>query len=316
MSAQSQPNRAKAQHRLAQFYLRLWANPDGGINAQFRDGHQITTGSEALAVGSDFFTITREDGTKDSLVEERFLRAWDGRGADLIGKLLAEQFPLSDDDRTTFGLFLGLQWLRGIHARRVSEEFHDLFTKLVVTAGLEQAPLPEDSAEADQDRADGSIAVPSLGHLPEELKEILRDWDAYEFPLPQEQAIGQMVRGMPDAASYFLDAEWLLFRFCDHSLFSSDEPLVLGRDEDPAPQALGLGNADVVLFPLSPTYCLAMNRANPTGLENILPGTPVLADEFNALQVHNGWWQQLYRHPEGPPFPSPPSLPERRVILG
>jgi hypothetical protein len=315
MSAKSQPNRAKAQHRLAQFYLRLWADPKGGINTLFRDGHQITTGSEALAVGSDFFTITREDGTKDSLVEERFLRVWDGRGAELVGKLLAEQFPLSDDDRMKFGLFLGLQWLRGTHARRVSEEFHDLFTKLVVTAGLEQTPLPENGAEPDPDDTDGSVAVPYLGHLPDELKEILRDWNAYEFPLLQEQAIEQMVHHTPDAASYFLEADWLLFRFRGHPLLSSDEPLVLGRDEDPAPQALGLENADVVLFPLSPTYCLAMNKTKPTGLERVLPASAGLAAEFNAIQVHNGWWQQLYRHPYGPAFPNPPALPERRVVL-
>jgi hypothetical protein len=89
-----------------------------------------------------------------------------------------------------------------------------------------------------------------------------------------------------------------------------------GRDKDPAPRALGLENVDLVLFPLSPRYCLAINKRNPTGLDRILPGYPALAEEFNAIMVHNAWWEQLYRHPDGPTFPTPKLLPERRVVIG
>ena len=153
-------------HRVAQFYLQRWADPEGGINALFRDGREITTGSEALAVGKDFYAITEPDGTKDSRVEDKFLRIWDGRGADIIRKLVAGEFPLSDEDRMKFGLFMGLQWLRGCHARRVSEESHDLLQKFIVTAGLDQPPPPDGVMEGDQEVADGSIAIPSLTHFP------------------------------------------------------------------------------------------------------------------------------------------------------
>ena len=303
-------------HRVAQFYLRRWADPQGGINALFRDGREITTGSEALATGKDFYAMTQPDGTKDSRVEDEFLRIWDSRGADIMRKLVAGEFPLADEDRMKFGLFMGLQWLRGRHARLVSEESHDLLQKFIVTAGLDQPPPLDGDEEMETETPNGSVAVPSLGHLPDELKAILRDWDAYTFPLPQEQAIGQMVDTTPDAASYFLDADWLLFHFRGSPLLTSDEPLALGRDKDPAPRALGLENADLVLFPLSPRYCLAINKRNPTGLDRILPGHPGLAEEFNAIMVHNAWWEQLYRHPDGPTFPTPKLLPERRVVIG
>jgi len=303
-------------HRVAQFYLQQWADPEGGINALFRDGREITTGSEALAAGKDFYVITEPDGTKDSRVEDKFLRNWDGRGADIIRKLVAGEFPLADEDRTKFGLFMGLQWLRGRHARRVSEESHDLLQKFIVTAGLDQQPPPDGAAEGEPEAADGSIAVPSLAHCPDELKEILRDWDAYEFPLPQEQAVGQMVHAMPDAASYFLDANWLLLKFDGYPLLTSDEPLALCWDKDPAPFGPGLANSDVVLFPVSPSDCLVIQRTGSIGQECVLPGPASVAEEFNEVMVRNTWWEQLYRHADGPAFPTPHPLPDRRVVDG
>jgi hypothetical protein len=83
----------------------------------------------------------------------------------------------------TLGLFLGMQRLRGRHARRVSEDAHDLFQKIIVTAGLDQ-PATANGEPADYAHDDNSIPVPSLAHLPDETKSVLRDWDSYRFPLP------------------------------------------------------------------------------------------------------------------------------------
>jgi hypothetical protein len=303
-------------HRLGQFYLRRWADAAGGVNVLLRDGREITTGTSAVAVGNDFYAITEPDGTKDSRVEDKVLRIWDGRGADIVRKLVAGEFPLSDEDRMNFGLFMGLQWLRGRHAREVSQESHDLFHKLIITAGLDHQDSPDQVAEAQPQAPDDSLAVPSRGHLPDETKEILRDWDAYEFPLPQEQAIGQMVHATPDAASYFLDTNWLLLQFDGYPLLTSDEPLALCWDRDPAPLAPGLANSDVILFPVSPSDCLVMERSEHIGRECVLPGTASVAEEFNEIMVQNTWWEQLYRHPDGPAFPTPKPLPARRVIMG
>jgi hypothetical protein len=138
----------------------------------------------------------------------------------------------------------------------VSEDAHDLLQKIVVTAGLDQSPPAP--GEPDDEAHDGSIPVPSLAHLPDDAKRVLRDWESYRFPLPQEQAVGQMIETTPEAASYFLDAEWQLVSFRGHPLLTSDEPIVLGRETDPAPFALGLENADFMLFPLSPSCCMMM----------------------------------------------------------
>jgi hypothetical protein len=159
--------------------------------------------------------------------------------------------------------------------------------------------------------------VPSLAHLPDATKSVLRDWESYRFPLPQEQAIAQMIKATPDAASYFLDAEWQLVSFRGHPLLTSDEPIVLGRETDPAPFALGLENADFMLFPLSPSCCLMMLTGQQrTGKERKVAARSRLAGEFNDLMVANSFWEQLYGHPAGPAFPAAPApLPAKRVVL-
>jgi hypothetical protein len=316
MTPKRKQNRTRAMHRLGQFYLGRWADEAGGVRVLFRhEGREAITGTKAIAVSTDFYAVRQPDGTTSSEVED-FLKIWDGRGASAIRKLLDGVFPLDEDNRMKLGLFLGLQWLRGRHARRVSEDAHDLLQKIVVTAGLDQ-PAPATGGEAADEAHGDSIPVPSLAHLPDEAKRVLRDWESYRFPLPQEQAIGQMIEATPEAASYFLHAEWQLVSFRGHPLLTSDEPIVLGRETDPAPFALGLENADFMLFPLSPSCCLMMLTGRQrTGRERKVAARSRLAREFNDLMVGNSWWEQLYRHPDGPAFPATPApLPEHRVVL-
>ena len=105
-------------HRLGQFYLGRWADDAGGVRVLFRhDRRETITGTKAVAVGTDFYAIRQPDGTISSEVED-VLKTWDGHGATVIRKLLDGIFPLEEDDRMKLGLFLGLQWLRGRHARR------------------------------------------------------------------------------------------------------------------------------------------------------------------------------------------------------
>jgi hypothetical protein len=107
-----------------------------------------------------------------------------------------------------------------------------------------------------------------------------------------------MIDATPDAAGYFLDAEWQLLSFRGHPLLTSDEPIVLGRETDPAPFALGLGNADLMLFPLSPSCCLMMLTGQQrTAKERKIAARARLARGFNDIMVANSSWEQLY----GPP---------------
>lgn len=213
--------------------------------------------------------------------------------------------------------------MRGRAARRVSEELHDTMHKLLIRLGLDLNPI--DESEADEPDAsalkpsfdDGSIEVPRLGHLPDEAQEVLRNQDAYTFPLPQEHTILQMVEGVPDAAEYFIDARWALVRTKDRAFLTSDEPISLARTVTPQNQhfALGLSNAELIQVPLSPELCLVFDRTDRDGPDLAFDAPPSAVEEANQLTVR-GHWQQLFRHPDGPPFPARlPPLPDRFVEI-
>ncbi len=322
--------RARAHHVLPQFYLRAWANDAGAVSTLSREGREFATGTAALGVETDFYTVTDSDGSPTSVVEEGLLRDWDAKGAAVHRRLLADDFPLDDDARMQFALWMGLQWLRGRAARQIGREFFDEFHKMLVSLGLD---LPAGSAERSPKRGrrllrsarrrrqsepppgvGPGIAVPSLAHLPDEAKAILRNTESYTFEPPKEQLVASMIEGVPKAAEPFIMSQWFLARTSGPALLTSDEPISLLREPTPENAHMGLGpaNADAIQLPLGPDRYLFMlrNSDHPDRLGPIADG---LVEGVNDLTV-NGWWSQLFRHSDGPGFPRlPPPLPPRRV---
>lgn len=105
------------------------------------------------------------------------------------------------------GFFLGLQWLRGRADRRMGEEVRDEAMKLLVTPGLEGGKLREAfdrAGPAAPGHLPGSgpgVPVPDLSHLPEDVKHVLRDTDAYSFETPQEELVKHMVEARTRACA-------------------------------------------------------------------------------------------------------------------
>ncbi len=83
--------RARAHHVLPQVYLREWADSRDAVSMMTRDGREVQTATQALGVLNDLYTLTAPDGTKDSSVEEKLLREWDGRGAEIHQRLLVAE---------------------------------------------------------------------------------------------------------------------------------------------------------------------------------------------------------------------------------
>jgi hypothetical protein len=307
---------------LPQFYLRSWADETGKVAMLQRDGREVQTGTKALAVEKDFYTVTRPDGEKDSTVEEA-LAAWDAKGAAVLAAFLRGEFPPTDQQRIDFGLWLGLQWLRGRSSRETGAELFDKFQKLLIQLGLEERSPTEStelSAESQQviDGLGPGVEVPDLTGLPEDLKEVLRDSDAYSFEAPRPMQLRHMLNGAPQAAEPFIESEWHLLRFEQPVLLTCDEPITLGREPTPQNQFLGIGpaSADYLSIPLSPQVFLGMMRTKPTGREADVTLPLSEADHHNQAILAT-WWQQLFRHPDGPPFPTDfPPLPDERIVEG
>jgi hypothetical protein len=314
--------RSKAHHVLPQFYLRGWADGQGAVAMLNRDGKEVKTGTRALAVENDFYTLTLPDGTKDSTVEDA-LAHWDAKGAAVIAAFLRGEFPPSEEQRIELGLWLGLQWLRGRSSRQTGAEMADKLQKLLIRLGLEERRPrdPRDPPPPEPELPDGlgpGIEVPDLTGLPDEVKEVLRDQDGYTFEPTRPRQLLQMLKAVPQAAEPFIESEWHLLRFEDPLLLTSDEPIMLAREPTPQNQFLGLGpaNADYLSIALSAHVCLGMIRTRPIGREADVTLPPAEAEKQN-LALLGTWWQQLFRHPDGPRFPTNfPPLPEERVVEG
>ncbi|HEX2015321.1 MAG TPA: DUF4238 domain-containing protein, partial [Solirubrobacteraceae bacterium] len=280
-----------------------------------RDGREITTGTAALGVETDFYVVTDVDGNPTSMVEEGLLRDWDAKGAAVHRRLIEEDFPLDDESRMHFGLWMGLQWLRGRAARQTGQELYDEINKLLITLGLDLPAGLADSYPGSRPPAGAGPGIPvrSLEHLPDEIKEILRDTDSYNFEPPKEHLVASMIKGVPEAAAPFIESQWFLVRASGPVLLTSDEPISLWREPTPQNELMGVGpvNAHVIQMPLSPERCLVMLRRSASP-DVVAPVSDEPIAGINEL-TRRGWWSQLYRHPDGPVFPPlPPPLPPRR----
>lgn len=308
--------RPKRHHVLPRFYLRPWADSNGRVAMTDRNGKQIRTGVNALAVEKDFYTFTDKYGNKNSDLESIFAGV-DSKASSARNAFLEGRFPPDKDQRQTFAEWLALQVLRGRAARALSTEFYDRSNKLLIEMGLENANLPEDphEREVNVDLGHDAIPIPDFRGLSIAEREQLAQTSEYEIVPDRGQLLLQMVQAVPAAATPFLDAEWQLFRFQKPLLHTSDEPIHIGRGYSPMNGFLGLGlsNADYLGISISPNLYLGMLATESFGQERIHDLTPSLADEFNSAALGT-WWTQYFRHPEGSPFPTDiPDLPKKRI---
>lgn len=320
-------------HVLPQFYLRAWADAQGIVAMRDRsDRPEVKTGTTALAVEKDFYSVEGPDREKDSSVEEGLAKI-DAEGAAIHKALTSLEFPLVPEQKAAFATWLGLQWVRGRSSRASGSELVDKMQKMLVRFGLENAEIDEtqrddasknsDPIEQERDRlieesAGPGVPVPDFSHLDKGQRDALAtELDEGSFVLPRARQLQMMLQTVPAAAVPFHEAEWHLLRFEDPVLLTSDEPILLDRLPRPENRFLGIGpaSADSLCLPLSPSLCLAMIKTPRAGREMIRDLDIGHAKAFNEASIAT-WWSQLFRSPDGPPFPATlPPLPDERITV-
>jgi hypothetical protein len=86
-----------------------------------------------------------------------------------------------------------------------------------------------------------------------------------------------------DAVLYFKARTWLLMRFSDPVLITSDEPVALvGRNPHAPGDAPGLMRAAQIVFPMDPRHALIMLRPDIAELESRVQGGPDQARIINS----------------------------------
>jgi hypothetical protein len=286
-----------------------------------REGKEVATGTRALAVERDFYSVKGPNGELFTEVEDA-LATFDSKGADVHTAMLSGQYPLAEADRIDFGLWIGLQQLRGRLSRRSGEEMYDEMHKLIVKFGLQEKLHPDGEEVSPPPKpppgAGPGVRIPDLTGLPDDVKEILGDPTRYRVAPPKPQQLVFMLKSVPTIAAPYLAAEWHLLRFDEPRLFTSDEPIILSRKPTPQNELMGIcpGSSDAMYLPLSPRHCLVMMRKGKAGIESLHDVDPGEADPINRHSIEN-FWSQLFRHPDGPPFPrSVLPLPNRLIEVG
>lgn len=320
-------------HVLPQFYLRAWADAQGTVAMRDRSERpEIRTGTTALAVEKDFYSVEGPDGEKDSSVEEGLAKI-DAEGAAVHNALRSLEFPLASDQKDAFATWLGLQWVRGRSSRANGSELADKMQKMLIRFGLENAEIDEsqrgsapkksDPIEQERDRlieesAGPGVPIPDFSHLDKGQRDALAvELDQGHFEVPRARQLMTMLEGAPAAAVPFREAEWHLLRFEEPVLLTSDEPILLDRLARPENRFRGIGpaSADSLSVPLSPALCLLMMQTPRAGRETIRDLDISHAEAFNEASIAT-WWSQLFRCPDGPPFPATlPPLPDERIVI-
>lgn len=325
----SKSKRAKAHHVLPQFYLKSWGNEDGLIAMKRRGEDEVRTGSQALAVENDFYTLELPDGEKDASVEKALAEV-DGQGAAAHRALLELEFPLEPEQKVAFSEWLGLQWLRGRSSRANGQELADKLQKMIIRFGLQNAEMDSEVDPRASDESEPRSALPAGASGPgveipdfsdlskEERDELAANLDDYRFEMSRGMLLFHMLQTMSPAAMPFLEAEWHLLSFEKKILFTSDEPIILQRRPRPENKFLGVGpaSADSLYVPLSPSLCLAVIRAGSSGKQTVRRLPMAEGEKINNGTIKT-MWTQLFRHVDGPRFPpSLPALPKERIVVG
>jgi hypothetical protein len=129
-------------------------------------------------------------------------------------------------------------------------------------------------------------------------------------------SLGRKIGRPLEAAATFLESEWHLLRFEEPVLLTCDEPITLSREPSPQNRFLGIGPASAGL-PLDSSLPGREPRHDPVQADRAGGGGDGAARSRSTTTGRSlsTWWQQLFRHPDGPPFPKDfPPLPDERVV--
>lgn len=286
--------RSRRHHIVPQFHLRSFTDKSGNLVAFDKERSREWSGTPLnAAVESDFYTIDTDAGPSDEA--EKILADVEGVAAGAIARILAGQFPPSDEDREAVSVLLALQFNRGARPRVVTDDAVTRLAALTLriaasdsTGNLVREHLREREGEVTEERVS-------------EMKKALVD-AKIRVEMPTNFYIRTMFGPLADYFLYLFKRTWVLVEGTD--FVTTDEPVVLVSYEPTGLYGVGLANADEIRFALSPTSALCLfHPPELSGRKVPLEGRlSVSADQVEAWQRR--FWRSarrfVFRHPATP----------------
>lgn len=298
---------SRKHHTVPQFYLRGFATRSRQIGTvQLPGTKKFVQSTGSASAHTDFYAIPGHQEGPDAF--EKDLSRLETDAAGVIRKITEDRvWPLSPEDRELLATFLTVQFLRGPEQRRHMEEMRSLVTRMEIGYG------GKSNVAAWAQRNHG------LSVTDEQAERI---WDEATQPggPPIRVApivhINQMLQLTPKLVRYFLFRPWMIYRFSNRSLLTSDTPVSLiphldsqSDYADAMPESVGLMTAWGITFPL--TRKIGLLLGNPeeffgqvsaeevaTGRWDIAPPpSTAVAKMLNIATIDNArrW---IFHHPE------------------
>lgn len=257
----------KAHHYVPRHYLLgFTTSPAEPLLYVYQKGRQdvFRTTPDRVGYEKHFYTVTKEDGTRDSASKETWLAdEIDGPGHSVLNKIRARQ-TLTEADKAVFSNYLSVMLKR---VPRHRAKLYEVFPE--VRAQLAQ--------QLDAELREKAVAVPMHAAMIEERRReaeaILAD---YETSVPSEIVVGEINTRL---APLLKRMTWQFMTTTGgHGFLTSDNPVYFH-------EGLGLAHQQAeVTFPLSTNIALwATWRIDLQ--EGYVPTTEQVVDEINRRTV-------------------------------
>lgn len=244
----------KRHHLLPAFYLARFADAKGHISVHSRaTGKTFVTSVSNACVEAGFYTLPSAEQKEAGVVESTLSRV-EGTAARVVKQITLGDFPLGDEDRSGFAVFMGLQMTRGRRFRHQIEAIGDIYMKIQfsnLTRNDVRNKLQSAKGRPPTDEEIGAAmyAVQNINKV--------------RFTPPKNDSLRMMLElAAKELAPRLATMQWNLLYSRKPRFLTSDEPIVPWKEQGANADDMGYGiaNADQVLFPLDPHHSLMLTH--------------------------------------------------------
>ena len=250
----------KNHHFLPQCQLAYFQKETGSVwQFDAKTGLFSTAGTRNMGAETKLYTVTLPDGTKDTSVETYFSEI-EGDVSEVLKKIDAQDFALSNHERSILSSFASLQMWRTPQSRERIKQSVEKLTKRMMSMTAYHDKAFENSVKRAGEKH------PDLANLtPKELQEMRETFmkEDYDLVVPHEYFITFMLEGLYDIAKHIHEISWSFLVAPPGSQFLiSDDPFFMyypRTKETPFYVGPGIKVAGTqITFPLTPRVCLLM----------------------------------------------------------